>query len=450
MRRVALASAFSLTTAIAVASAQPLRYTVTEIPSPTAYGLRAKALNNNGQVVGSFAVDRFIDSAGTPAHAFLYSGGVVQDLFPGDSLTTFSEANAVNDRGQVVGDRRDYPNSYGRAFLHESGQVTMLNPFEFTPAATGSSVAYGISESGQIAGVAMTPEFLVHAFLQTPQIVPALDLNPDRTEAYFWSEALGVNAAGQVVGIFSKRGTNENGYDTQDTFFWDGQGFRYPDDLPGGMGFTPGAMNEAGRVAGFTTTSGWHMRAVVYDGTGITELASLEGATDTQGLGINAEGTVVGSAALADGTSRAVVWREGNAYDLNSLLASQPGVTLQEAAAVNDVGQIIAWGAASGSPMRSFLLTPAAPVTPSATIRGLIERVEALIGDGTLNAGQGNSLIGKLEQAIEALDQGRAGKATTMLEAFVHEVRAFRNARILEAAEADLMIAIAEAAIASI
>lgn len=89
-------------------------------------------------------------------------------------------------------------------------------------------------------------------------------------------------------------------------------------------------------------------------------------------------------------------------------------------------------------------------ISPQARIDGLVERVRELVDEGTLKLGQGASLIVKLELALRALDEGRAGKAITMLEAFVHEVRAFRNAGILEPAEADEMIAIAEAVIASI
>jgi uncharacterized repeat protein (TIGR03803 family) len=89
-------------------------------------------------------------------------------------------------------------------------------------------------------------------------------------------------------------------------------------------------------------------------------------------------------------------------------------------------------------------------ISARSTIEGLIERVEGLIDDGTLKLGQGKSLIGKLELALYMLEWGNTKKAITMLEAFIHEVKAFRNAGILEPDEADPMIAIAEGTIASI
>ena len=85
---------------------------------------------------------------------------------------------------------------------------------------------------------------------------------------------------------------------------------------------------------------------------------------------------------------------------------------------------------------------------PQGAIQSLIEEVEGLIDDGTLKLGQGKSLVGKLELALYMLEWGNTKKAITMLEAFIHEVRAFKNAGILEPGQADEMIRVAEAAIA--
>ena len=88
--------------------------------------------------------------------------------------------------------------------------------------------------------------------------------------------------------------------------------------------------------------------------------------------------------------------------------------------------------------------------TAAQSIGFLIEEIEDLLDDGTLKPGQGKSLINKLEQALATLQAGDTKKAITMLEAFIHEVRAFKNAGILEPAQADEWIAIAVAVIVSI
>lgn len=100
-----------------------------------------------------------------------------------------------------------------------------------------------------------------------------------------------------------------------------------------------------------------------------------------------------------------------------------------------------------GSGSDRFVVTVS---TVAGTIGGLIEEIEGLIDDGTLKRGQGKSLIGKLELALYMLEWGNTKKAVTMLEAFVHEVEAFRNAGILDEPLADDLIARARAAIASI
>jgi uncharacterized repeat protein (TIGR03803 family) len=85
-----------------------------------------------------------------------------------------------------------------------------------------------------------------------------------------------------------------------------------------------------------------------------------------------------------------------------------------------------------------------------ANMTWLIGHIEWLIGQGDLKLGQGKSLIGKLELALYMLEWGNTKKAITMLEAFIHEVQAFKNGGVLDAEEADLMIGIAQAAIVSI
>jgi probable HAF family extracellular repeat protein len=60
----------------------------------------AQGINNSGQVVG-------YDQNNGADSAFLYSGGVMQDLHnllaPGFTNWYISTANAINDSGQIVG-----------------------------------------------------------------------------------------------------------------------------------------------------------------------------------------------------------------------------------------------------------------------------------------------------------------------------------------------------------
>ncbi len=84
---------------------------------------------------------------------------------------------------------------------------------------------------------------------------------------------------------------------------------------------------------------------------------------------------------------------------------------------------------------------------PQERIASLIEDVQALVDDGVLNEGQGNSLIVKLNGAIEKLDQGQPHVAVNKLKAFVNEVNAFVNGGVLSAEQGQYLTMTAQSII---
>lgn len=117
-------------------------------------------INNAGQVAG----DSSGTSGGYPVyHAFLYTDGEMQDLgvLPGG---LDSHAYGVNDLGQVVG----YSTSATgvRAFLYRGGGMYDLNDLVLNlPAGVVLACAYGINDRGQIiAQSGGSP----HGYLLTP------------------------------------------------------------------------------------------------------------------------------------------------------------------------------------------------------------------------------------------------------------------------------------------
>ena len=62
---------------------------------------------------------------------------------------------------------------------------------------------------------------------------------------------------------------------------------------------------------------------------------------------------------------------------------------------------------------------------PQDRINYLILAVQDLVDGGSLNRGQGNSLITKLQSAIRMLDQGKPTPAVNQLKAFINEVSAY-------------------------
>ena len=141
-------------------------------PGTTNYGGAARAINNNGDVVGeAYGTDA---ANATIGGAFLYSGGAMQLLG-----ATNSRANDINDNGQIVG-------SFANGFLYSNGVSS--NPGTL-PGALGYE-GLSINEAGDIAGRAVFPGFVDHAFAYIDGVMH--DLGP--------GQANGINESGQVVG----------------------------------------------------------------------------------------------------------------------------------------------------------------------------------------------------------------------------------------------------------
>jgi probable HAF family extracellular repeat protein len=123
----------------------------------------ATDINNSGQIVG-------ISGQGITylSHAFLYSGGQMIDLgtLPGDN---YSWATAINDSGTVVGYSSSsiYGNSPFQAFLYSNGKMTDINSLIPQDSGWTLSDARAINNKGQILGDGLIGG-QYHQFLLTP------------------------------------------------------------------------------------------------------------------------------------------------------------------------------------------------------------------------------------------------------------------------------------------
>jgi len=73
-------------------------------------------------------------------------------------------------------------------------------------------------------------------------------------------------------------------------------------------------------------------------------------------------------------------------------------------------------------------------------IEALIDDVDALVVDGSLNRGQGNSLISKLENALKSLEKGNEIAATNQIRAFINQLQGLINGGVLSQAEGQPLI----------
>jgi probable HAF family extracellular repeat protein len=110
---------------------------------------------------------------------------------------------------------------------------------------------------------------------------------------------------------------------------------------------TPMAINRRGVVVGFANAPGggsagnFNVHAFIWTAAGgMHDLGTLPGDSTSQALSINDEGLIVGESCNSAGACRAVLWRDGNMVDLNTLVAPGYNDQLVSANDVNDAGAI--------------------------------------------------------------------------------------------------------------
>ena len=115
---------------------------VTELAGfPGSQNNGAHAINEHGQIVGF--------SASPETHAVLWDGDSITDLgdLPFCGGIDRSEANDINDLGQVVGEAN--AETGRRAFLWEAGSMTNLGSL---PGIPDISIAHAINNDGLVVG----------------------------------------------------------------------------------------------------------------------------------------------------------------------------------------------------------------------------------------------------------------------------------------------------------
>lgn len=187
-----------------------------------------------------------------------------------------------------------------------------------------------------------------------------LDLNAlvQLPEGMVLSEAQNLGATGAVVGRALEKDKSVG------VFIWTpGAALQLLPAIEGAAPETAKAVSPRGHVIGQANLAGISQGFVWREGATARLLATPEG-SPTEALGVNATGDVVG-AKLADGLanrSGAMLWpADGSAaIDLNDRLSGKlpDGVTLIRAEAINNAGEIAAYGLTDKGSVQLVLLTP--------------------------------------------------------------------------------------------
>lgn len=218
---------------------------------------------------------------------------------------------------------------------------------DLSPPGPSLSHATAINEVGQVCGWWETSAEK-HAFLWSPEVPNGVVGTYSDLGLTGYSQALGINAAGQVAGWT----TDEPGCPAH-AFLWTPQVPNGPDgtlsDLPSpGVRSIATAVNDEGQVIGFwedrgNAGSGFLWTPDTPNGrTGVvTDLAPARGVR-VYPSAINNEGQVVGRAKKPEHTAQAFVWTpESPNGDRGRLVCFRPfGGSHGEASTINDHGEI--------------------------------------------------------------------------------------------------------------
>jgi probable HAF family extracellular repeat protein len=291
----------------------------------------AYGINDAGQVVG------WGTSSGGVAYATVWNGSTPTAV--GGSVGYTTAAYAITGSGQVVG-VSDLPSGQ-QATIWNGNIPTYLS----VPGLT-ESVATAINNVGQVVGYAGTQG--EHAIIwngTTSTDLSALNGNQGM--------AFGINNSGEVAGVSYPTGVSGLSQAT----IWNGTTPTVLGTLGGSESEALG-INNAGQVVGWSFTTNGQTEAFIWTSGTMSPLADLPGSSYSYADAINDSGQVVGDSSFGNGISLATLWNNGIPVDLNTMLdVSGNGWVLEQAFAINDLGQIVGWGEFNGV-QEAFLLTP--------------------------------------------------------------------------------------------
>lgn len=374
-------------------SAQPARYTLTDLGPVGSPFSQATFVTNSGLVSGVAA------AAGGTSHAVTWRDGVFMDISQPGLGGPNSAANGANVLDQVIGQAETAskdPNNenfcgFGSGlqchpFVSQYGITTAL---PLLGGANGSAAA--INNLGEVAGYAENgvrdPECpgTVAVNGTGPQVIDI--------EAVLWGPgpgeirersplpgdsvamAFGINDFGQAVGTSGRCGnTIVPGFVAgPHAVLWDSDGSVHDlGNLGGtvntallGAGTVAFIINNQGQVTGQSDVKGdeafhpflWTSQ------TGMQDLGVLPGDLVGAGLAMNNGGDVVGASISAPGPASgnpsAFLWRNGVMSDLNTLIPANSPLYLLTAFGINDAGLIVGFGVTDSGDIHGFLATPA-------------------------------------------------------------------------------------------
>lgn len=329
-------------------------------------------INSTGVITGKAT------NASGDVHAFMWmddnsnnisDSGEMRDL--GTLGGTISWGYGINNLNQIVGlVTTDVLDNDARAFMwedlnsnnqHDAGEMVSLGVLN----SGTDSWAFDINNGSDVVGMSIDGTTgNERAFIWDSVSGIMSDIDPLDTSYNSWAK--GINDSGFVVGKNDIAGSEH-------AFLWNGTDpiidlGSIDDNISGAL-----AINNAGIAIGSSTVNNTTVEQAVKweyniddDDYDIISLGALLAGEESNAIGINANGDIVGNSEFdvnLDGSTKAFIYVGGVMYDLNEHLNST-GWSLTTATAINDSGQIVGEGSIDGQD-HAFLLNPVAVPEPA-------------------------------------------------------------------------------------
>lgn len=319
------------------------RYTLTDLGPILGEGSLPQSIDDDGVITGTTTFE------GTFMH-FVYDtrSGEIRRIRDPRSTTRFLFVLPTGDGAGIT-----FDNGPTHAFLLRGGVFTDLGTL-----GGDESDPFAMNGRGEVVGMADVPPFHdFYPFLYTEGSMKNLGSLGGRG-----GKALAINGSGQVTGGME---TDAKCGGCTHAFLYSGGSVR---DL-GVLGKDPNnsfqvgislgtAINEAGQVAGWSTTNDGFTHVFFWDGSAMIDLGTHPHRGVGKPVSLNIHGQFVGSLGEDSGDELAYVLLDGKAQDLNELVDSHP-MSLWHAVSINDSGVIVGTGGEPpGLHKRGFIAKP--------------------------------------------------------------------------------------------
>ncbi len=307
-------------------------------------------INNKGQIVGWVKLKDF------NTHAFLWNGRMT-DLGT-SAIFPSCKAFAINDHAQIVGqDQIGTWNNFERhSFVWENGKKTMLPNVNISLGQTGEDMeATAINNQGQVVG---DKGYLWQNGGTDKVGFFSVGINAS-------GQVVGQDAAPYAPGTpgYQEDESPERTSTAWHPFLWESGSITDLGLISGAEYAQSSGINATGQATGcmtpFMSSSGFSDDySFFWNGSQLVRIANLNGFTSSQAHGLNDHGQVVGKCVRRRGYAHAYCWQNGTVVDLNDFIPKKTGWVLEAAYKINDHGQIIGVGTHGAHHYRAFLLMP--------------------------------------------------------------------------------------------